>query len=210
MSLLSPARLFTASIVTIACLFPANTMSAENTASLSNTAARPNVLFIAIDDLNDWVGCLNGHPQAQTPNIDRLARRGVLFTNAHVQATFCGPSRMSLLSGRFPASTGAYGFEPTYDRQPALKDLPSLPEWFRRHGYRTVGGGKIYHQGIQQGNAGGFEEDLGFGGSGPRPKELLNWHVPIWDFGPFPDRDEQVDNYRMAQAGADVLTAPRG
>src|SRR5262245_48137969 len=59
-------------------------------------AERPNVLFIAVDDLNDWVGCLGGHPQARTPNIDRLARRGTLFTNAHCQAPLCNPSRTSL------------------------------------------------------------------------------------------------------------------
>ena len=57
---------------------------------------RPNVLFIAIDDLNDWVSCLGGHPQASTPNIDRLAKRGVLFSNAHCQAPICNPSRVSL------------------------------------------------------------------------------------------------------------------
>ena len=53
---------------------------------------RPNVLFICIDDLNDWVGCMGGHPDARTPNLDRLARRGVLFTNAHCAATSCNPS----------------------------------------------------------------------------------------------------------------------
>ncbi|NDH00437.1 MAG: choline-sulfatase, partial [Opitutae bacterium] len=54
---------------------------------------RPNVLLISIDDLNDWIGCLGGHPQAKTPNIDRLAARGVLFNNAHCQAPVCNPSR---------------------------------------------------------------------------------------------------------------------
>ena len=62
-------------------------------------AAKPNVLFIAVDDLNDWVGVLGGHPQARTPNIDRLARRGVLFTNAHCSAPGCNASRSSLLTG---------------------------------------------------------------------------------------------------------------
>ncbi len=69
---------------------------------------RPNVLFIAVDDLNDWVGCLGGHPQVKTPHIDRLARRGTLFTNAHCQAPLCNPSRSSLLTGLRPTSTGIY------------------------------------------------------------------------------------------------------
>ena len=61
-------------------------------------AAKPNVLFIAIDDLNDWIGCLEGHPQALTPNMDRLVKRGVLFTNAHCAAPACNPSRAAVFS----------------------------------------------------------------------------------------------------------------
>jgi len=79
-------------------------------------AAKPNMLFIAIDDLNDWVGCLDGHPQARTPNIDRLAKRGTLFVNAHCQGPICGPSRASLLSGYYPHVTGVY-------QQPAGKAM---------------------------------------------------------------------------------------
>ena len=75
-------------------------------------AKRPNVLFIAIDDLNDWVGCLGGHPQAQTPNLDRLAARGTLFSNAHCQSPLCNPSRASLLTGLRPTTTGIYGLAP--------------------------------------------------------------------------------------------------
>ncbi|HIA04302.1 MAG TPA: choline-sulfatase, partial [Myxococcales bacterium] len=63
---------------------------------------KPNVLFISIDDLNDWIGCLDGHPQALTPNIDRLAARGVLFTDAHCVAPACNPSRAAVLSGQLP------------------------------------------------------------------------------------------------------------
>ena len=67
--------------------------------------ARPNVLFIAIDDLNDWVGCLGGHPQVQTPHIDALAARGTNFTNAHCQAPICNPSRISMFLGKLPSTT---------------------------------------------------------------------------------------------------------
>ncbi len=70
---------------------------------------RPNVLFIAIDDLNDWVGCLGGHPQAATPNIDRLAERGMLFTNAHCTASLCNPSRASVMTGTLPTTNGVHG-----------------------------------------------------------------------------------------------------
>ena len=70
--------------------------------SVTGLGAAPNVLFIAIDDLNDWVGCLNGHPQVKTPNIDALAARGTLFTNAHCQAPICNPSRTSIMTGLRP------------------------------------------------------------------------------------------------------------
>ena len=78
-------------------------------AAPASAAVRPNVLLIAADDLNDWVGCLAGHPDTRTPHIDRLAARGVLFTNAHCQGTMCNPSRISVLWGMRPSSTGFKG-----------------------------------------------------------------------------------------------------
>ena len=103
--------------------------------SLSGTvdcvaAAKPNVLFIAIDDLNDWVGCLGGHPQAKTPNIDRLASRGTLFSNAHCQAPLCNPSRSSLLTGLRPSTTGIYGLAPGIRDVAMLKQHVTLPQYF--------------------------------------------------------------------------------
>ena len=89
-------------------------------------AKRPNVLFIAIDDLNDWVICLGGHPQVSTPNIDRLAKRGVLFTNAHCQAPICNPSRVSLLTGVRPSTSGVYDLNQPLRSAPALKGAVTL------------------------------------------------------------------------------------
>ena len=74
----------------------------------ASAADRPNVVLISVDDLNDWCGCLGGHLQASTPHLDRLADRGMLFANAHCQGTMCNPSRISLLWGRRPSSTGFY------------------------------------------------------------------------------------------------------
>ena len=107
---------------------------------------RPNVLMIMVDDLNDWVGCLQGHAQAQTPNIDALAASGLLFTNAHCQAPICNPSRVSLMTGRLPSTTGVYLLRPHQFRvSKALADAKTLPEYFTEHGYLTMGCGKIYH-----------------------------------------------------------------
>ena len=105
--------------------------------------ARPNVLFIAVDDLNDWIGVLKGHPQSRTPNIDRLAGRGVLFTNAHCAAPACNPSRAALMTGIRPSTSGVY-HNPQPWRQ-ALPDAVTLPQHFMQHGYTALGAGKIYH-----------------------------------------------------------------
>lgn len=104
---------------------------------------RPNVLFIALDDLNDWVGCLGGHPQALTPNLDRLAKSSVLFTNAHCPAPACNPSRTAIFTGRSPHRSGLYA-----NRQKMREVLPDaeiLPKTFSRHGYHSAGSGKLLH-----------------------------------------------------------------
>ncbi len=102
---------------------------------------RPNVVMIVVDDLNDWVGVMKGHPQARTPNIDRLARQGMLFTNAHCQAPICGPSRASVLTGLYPYRSGNYAqlndedIKKSSDVAAAAEFLPDL---FERHGYLTM------------------------------------------------------------------------
>lgn len=106
---------------------------------------RPNVLFLAVDDLNDWVGCLGGHPQARTPNLDRLASRGVLFTNAHCNAPLCNPSRASLMTGIRPSSSGIYNNNQPMRKSPVLRDAVSLGQHFRAGGYSVMGAGKIFH-----------------------------------------------------------------
>ena len=72
---------------------------------------RPNVLFLSVDDLNDWIGCLRGYPGVKTPNLDRLAQRGVLFSNAHCASPLCNPSRTALFTGLRPSTTGIYNNE---------------------------------------------------------------------------------------------------
>ena len=110
---------------------------------LGKNNIQPNVLFIAIDDLNDWVGHLGGHPQARTPNIDRLARMGVSFTKAYCSAPLCNPSRVSLLTGIEPSKSGVYGNGERF-RQKLPKAI-TLMQHFRAQGYMVKGGGKIFH-----------------------------------------------------------------
>ena len=115
----------------------------------------PNVLFIAVDDLNDWVACLGGHPQARTPNIDRLAARGVLFEQAYCSAPLCNPSRMATMTGLRSSTIGIWSNEGRYGRtgtfswfrdKPEFKDWVTIPQYFRQHGYTAVAGGKIFHK----------------------------------------------------------------
>jgi arylsulfatase A-like enzyme len=113
--------------------------------SAGSGTKKPNVLFMAIDDLNDWIGCLGGNPDVKTPNLDRLAERGVLFTNAHCSAPACNPSRASLMTGILPSTSGIYHNSDPWRKSPVLKDAVTIPQHFMAHGYSAVGGGKIYH-----------------------------------------------------------------
>ena len=101
---------------------------------------RPNVLMIIVDDLNDWVGCLGGHPGVQTPHLDQLAKRGVLFTNAHVPSPVCNPSRVAVLTGRMPATSGVYDNKPIWHEW--MPHVPSIPSHFKASGYQVYGGGQ--------------------------------------------------------------------
>jgi arylsulfatase A-like enzyme len=112
---------------------------------------QPNILFIAIDDLNDWIGCLGGHPQAKTPNLDRLAKKSLLFTRAYCPAPACNPSRAALLSGLRPSTTGVYHNNQPW--RPAMPDAVTLPAYLLRHGYLVWGGGKIFHGGYPDAKA---------------------------------------------------------
>ena len=103
----------------------------------------PNVLFIAIDDLNDWIGCLDGHPQTKTPNLDRLAASGILFTNAHCPAPACNPSRSAIFTGISPHVSGLYRNE--QKMRDVLPNVELLPKTFSKAGYRAEGSGKMLH-----------------------------------------------------------------
>ena len=116
--------------------FPAAGINAE-------PAARPNVLFVAFDDLGDWIQPLDPSSPIAMPNLDRLVRRGVLFRRAYCAAPECNPSRAALLSGRRPTTSGVYAN--AADWKQVMPDAVMLPRYFREQGYRSVGAGKIYH-----------------------------------------------------------------
>lgn len=103
------------------------------------------MLFLSIDDLNDWVGCLGGHPNVRTPNLDRLAARGLLFANAHCAAPLCNPSRAALLTGLRPSRTGVYDNRQPFRKSGPARQAITLPQHFMAHGYWVAGAGKISH-----------------------------------------------------------------
>lgn len=111
---------------------------------IQKNLARPNVLFVVFDDLNDWEGCMFGHPQSITPNIDRLAKRGILFSNAHSAGTMCCPSRASVITGLRPSSTGVY--KNTDTPLDLYKNKRTLNKHFKENGYFVAGAGKILHK----------------------------------------------------------------
>ncbi|WP_255670802.1 sulfatase-like hydrolase/transferase [Blastopirellula sediminis] len=104
---------------------------------------QPNILFIAMDDLNDWIGCMGGHPQTITPNLDRLAQSSVLFTNAHCAAPACNPSRTAIFTGMSPYRSGLYANN--QKMREVLPEAELIPKWFSRHGYQSSGSGKLLH-----------------------------------------------------------------
>lgn len=182
----------------------------------SVAAERPNVLFIAVDDLNDWIGSLGGHPQAKTPHLDRLAAGGTVFLNAHCQAPLCNPSRTSAMTGLRPSTTGIYALEPWFRTCEPLKNWVTLPQYFEKHGYRTLSTGKIYHDGLPPGTHVNGQEFMvwGFNGShGPRPpKKFVETPDSLWliDWGAYPQSDDQLDDWKVTDWAIAQLKAAAG
>lgn len=182
--------------------------------TISFSQEKPNVLFIAIDDLNDWIGILNGHPQTKTPNIDALAKSGILFTNAHCQAPICAPSRASVMSGLYPTTTGNYVQLRDIDIKRSNKESSNsifLPDYFEKYGYKTMGVGKIYHNGD---GADTFDEyGSAFEMFGPKPPKRFNYD-PEWfgkpkgtqtDWGAYPSEDSLMPDYKSAMWAVEKL-----
>jgi len=165
------------------------------------SSSRPNVLFLAVDDLNDWIGCLGGHPDARTPTFDALAARGVLFTNAQCAAPLCNASRAALMTGIRPSTSGVY-----YNPQPwrlAMKNAVTIPQHFMAHGYEALGSGKIFH--------GAFPDPPSWNDYWPdqkknRPGDPMPKDRPLngiantahFDWGPIDVGDEDMGDWQVA------------
>ena len=206
-------------LIFAACCLLGGTLNQLPAADTLNPSgkAKPNVLFIAIDDQNDWIGAFGGHPLAKTPQIDRLANRGTAFLNAHCQAPLCCPSRTSLLLGLRPTTTGVYGLAPSFRSLDQWKDRVALPQHFQANGYRTLSAGKIYHGDFGGPQQRAKEFDVWGPGStvGATPKKKLIGSTPmgnhpLMDWGMFPHKDEEKGDYQIASwAVEQIKSAPK-
>jgi arylsulfatase A-like enzyme len=151
--------------------------------------------MICIDDLNDWVGFLDGHPQAITPNMDALARRGRIFANAHCAVPVCSCSRVSVMSGVAATTHGSYEIGPKYEQLPALAKVPTIQRYFKDNGYYTLSGGKVLHHGFGGRLVEDIDRSLGRK-KAPRPKKPMNrpdhWSG-AWDWGAYPADDAEMN-----------------
>ena len=161
---------------------------------------KPNVLFIAVDDLNHWVDHLGRNKQVITPNIDRLAKMGVTFSNAYCAAPICNPSRAALMSGLRPSTTGVY--DNNVDWRPIVSQDLTLVTHMRRNGYGAFGAGKIYHGGFDR-KAEWDDYHLERGS----PCKLLNDTDGVGGirFSPLDCGDEGISDYGIASYGVEQL-----
>jgi arylsulfatase A-like enzyme len=192
-------------------------------AGCANNPGKPkkyNVLFLAVDDLNDWVGCLGGHPQAKTPNIDRLAKKGILFEQAYCAAPLCNPSRTAVMTGLNPSTTGIYGNKAWFRDHPKYKNWVTIPQYFRKHGYAAWTGGKIYHQAH-----GKFSDQIAWdrqystrtGTPSPLAKKRyvhgMKFSNPIQqrliDWAPIAQGDKETNDWKTADLAAKFLKQAR-
>lgn len=198
-------------------------------ASAQPSQSRPNVLFVAIDDLNDWIGGFDGNPQVRTPNFDKFhADGGMAMFNAHSPATVCCPSRTALLTGVHAHKTGVYGNTNNLKHAPKAQDLVTLPEYFSDNGYYSLSMGKIFHKHPSPGDTDGAKTESGqwafdewhknFPGIGvgdvkrpvnglPNlPGEKRSYHYTAFDWGPTIENDEtKMSDYLTASWAADQL-----
>lgn len=178
--------------------------------SFSNISAQnkkqPNILFIAIDDMNDWTGFLGGHPQASTPNMDKLANEGINFTNAHTSAPGCSPSRNAILYGIQPFNSGLYPFYGHDIHTELHNKYTSLPRLLKNNGYNTYGAGKIHHgpKGLDFEWTDYIEDANGKKVFAPNEGHIIGNDSKM-SFRPTINPYEEHHDYKVASYGVDIL-----
>lgn len=196
-----PRRLDTAAVFGVVRLIEALMIGGAGAAQYAEAAPpeRSNVLFIAVDDLNHWVHYLGRNPQSITPNIDRLAERGVRFTRSYCAAPVCNPSRTAIMSGLRPSTSGVYYNSDNW--RPHLAPDLMLTTQFRRAGYFTGGSGKIYHGAWERHS----DWDDYLTDVRPDPKPTGDTGVGGIHFAPLDCRDEDLREWQIVEYGIQQL-----
>lgn len=175
------------------------------------TAEKPNVLFISVDDMNDWVGCLDGYLGVKTPNIDQLATRGVLFTNAHACSPKCNPSRAAIMTGLRPSTTGIYANGEWW--RPNYPDLVTLPMYFGKNGYHVAGGGKVFHHTPGFNPPDQWDEYFDLIDDKKPGDYLIDYrkkrHIDSFDWGPLDKDDYEMGDGQTVKWAIDFLKGER-
>ena len=177
----------------LVCVFLTSIVSVTTTNAAE--VKRPDIVFIIVDDLNDWLGCLGGHPGAKSPNIDALAKSGMLFPQAFCNSPQCRPSRTSLNHGIFPFRTGTY-FNARSKGEKRIT-TPTMQEFFSNNGYRVASGGKVFHGG--PGNTGDALLRRPRDPKPPKGKDTFGGAKPPSDGYALDVTDEQMGDYKVAQ-----------
>jgi len=166
------------------------------------TALTQNVLFLSIEDLNDWIEPLGGHPDTITPNMQRLADRAALFTAAYTPAPACSPARTAALFGKYPWETGVYGNQQRWTDHFGGRQDQSIIGRFKSAGYRTIGAGKVFHGPSHDETTTCWDEFLPLDEGPPTAVSKAiqqNKMRPKNDFGPTPENaeifDQQATNF---------------
>ncbi len=180
---------------------------------MGQNSMKPNVLFLAVDDLNDWLTLYDKHNPIRTPNLQRLAARGAFFTKAYCSSPSCNPSRASLLTGTRPHKTGIYGNKT--DWRAALPNALTIQQYFMKNGYYSAGAGKIFHHHWD----GAFSDSLSFNEFLQMPKVYPDYPIPQaklngleWygskntDWGAWPPKEEDAVDFRTASYAEKFLT----
>lgn len=182
---------------TLLCVLLVGTFAAQ-------AADKPNVLFISVDDLNDWIGALGKRADVKTPNLDRLAARGVLFTKAYCAAPACNPSRTALMTGLRPSTTGIYHNDQPW--RPVLKDTVTLTQYFQAAGYQVTGAGKIFHNAYNDtASWQDYYKSQGF----PSPAKRAMTGTGHFDWGVLDVGDEEMGDTKVVDYGINFLRQPQ-
>jgi len=174
---------------------------------------KPNVLFLVIDDLNDWISVLNKNNPIKMPNLEKLASEGALFTHAYCSSPACNPSRVSVMTGLRPDHTGVYGNKS--DWRGALPDAVTIQQYFMKAGYYSAGAGKVFHHHWD----GAFHDKASFDNflmlpktypDTPMPEKKLNefdWYGSRnTDWGCYPENEKDAVDYRTSSYGVNFLS----